>query len=209
MIFRISGTGCLGSLDLSPDQIMITLADIKSSSTIVEDLDWPFDFSLERAEDDFDWIQLKPTVPFTVVAGEGTGGAFLAYGIGELETLPLLHATSEGQSGRIAANLTEWLAILMAVPYWRDLLHFSDQGDLSEMRRTAVFMEKEYQEDYPDVPDARRRIMEVLPIPMLKDPIQVLHANVHATDCVVIAEDGYEYGSLFNKFKSSDNPSWR
>ena len=99
---------------------MITIAGIKSYPTVVEDLDWPFDFSLPRADDDSDWIQLKPATPFTVLAGEGTGGVFLAYGTGDLESLPVLHGTSEGQAGKVGSNLTEWLAILMAIPYWRD-----------------------------------------------------------------------------------------
>ena len=190
---------------------MITLADIQSSATTVEDLDWPFDFSFQSANDNTDWVKLKPTRPFTVIAGEGTGGVFLVYGTGAPETLPVLHGTSEGQAGRIASNLTEWLAILMAVPYWRDLLKFSGGGQLNEMRRTAIYMEKEYEyeDDYADLPDARQRIMATLPIPTLDDPIKVLHDNVHATDTVLVGDDGYEYESLFNTFKSSDNPNWR
>ena len=188
---------------------MITLSDIQSSAVTVEDLDWPFDFSLERANDDTDWIQLKPRRPFTLLAGEGTGGVFLAYGTGATETQPVLHGTSEGQAGRVASNLTEWLAILMAAPYWRDLLKFSGGGQLEEMRKTAIFMEQEYADDFPDLQDARRRIMNTLPIPALADPVKLLHDNVHATDCVLVAEDGYEYRSLFNTFKSSDNPNWR
>jgi len=188
---------------------MITIADIKSSPTVVEGLDWPFDFSLPRGDDDYDWIQLKPATPYTVVAGEGTGGVFLTYGTGDLELLPVLHATSEGQAGKVASNLTEWLAILMAIPYWRDLLKFSGGGDLDEMRKTAIFMEREYAEEYDELPAARQRIMDVLPIPTLDDPIKVLHDNVHGTDCVLVAEDGYEYESLFNRFKPSDNRNWR
>lgn len=188
---------------------MITIADIKSSPRVVEDLDWPFDFSLPRADDDSDWIHLKPETPFTVIAGDGTGGVFLAYGSGDVEVLPVLHGTSEGQAGKVASNLTEWLAILMAIPYWRDLLKFSGGGDLDEMRKTATFMEKEYAEDFGDLPEARQRIMDVLPIPTLDDPIKVLHDNVHGTDCVLVAEDGYEYESLFNRFKPSDNRNWR
>jgi len=69
---------------------MITLADIQSSATVVEALDWPFDFSLERANEDIDWIQLKPAVPFAVIAGDGTGGVFLVYGAGAPETMPVL-----------------------------------------------------------------------------------------------------------------------
>jgi hypothetical protein len=96
----------------------------------------------------------------------------------------------------------------MAIPYWRDLLKFSGGGQLDEMRKTAVFMDKEYADDFVDLPDARGRIMASLPIPTLDDPIRVLHDNIHATDCVLVAEDGYEYETLFNTLRSSDNPNW-
>ena len=64
-------------------------------------------------------------------------------------------------------------------------------------------MEKEYKEDYPNLADARQRIMAALPIPRIEDPIMVLHANVCATDCVPVSEDGNKYESLFNTFKAS------
>jgi hypothetical protein len=153
--------------------------------------------------------QLFPTTPFVVVAGDGTGGVFLAYGCGDTAFLPILYATSEGQAGRVASNLTEFLAILLAAPYWLDLLKFSGNGDLMEMRKTAMFMEREYAEDYPDLSDASRRIIKSLQLPQIDDPIKVIHDSVHATDCTLIADDGWHYDSLFNRFKSSDNPNWR
>ncbi|MBB3210701.1 hypothetical protein FHS27_006549 [Rhodopirellula rubra] len=188
---------------------MITLDDIKSNPAIVDDLDWPFDFSLERADDDTDWIHLKPNHSFTIVAGDGTGGVFIAYGQGAPESLPILYATSEGQAGKVASNLSEWLALLMAIPYWRDLLKFSGNGDLEEMRKTVPFMESEYATDFDDVPAARERIMNELPVPAVADPVQILHTNVHSTDCTVVADDGCAYETLFNSFKSADNPNWR
>lgn len=187
---------------------MITLDDIKQLPDVEDALDWPFDFSLPRAEREYDWIRLKPTMPFQVIAGEGTGGAFLMYGEGPPECLPILHATSEGAAGRVAANLTEWLGILIALPYWRDLLKFSGSGRLEEMRLAATFMEREYVEDYPDLPEARELILAQLSIPPLEDPIKVLHDNVHSTDCTLVAEDGAEWESLFNTFTPADNRSW-
>ena len=188
---------------------MITFADIASSQQLTDDLAWPFDFDLMRAADDSSWIKIDPEKPFTVVAGESTGGVFLAYGNGYENTLPILHATSEGQAGRVASNLTEFLSILMATPYWSDLLKFSGNGNLAEMRKTAIFMEREYAEDYPDLADARNRITSLLPIPQIDDPIMILHDSIHATDCTVVADDGWRYESLFNSFTSSDNPHWK
>lgn len=188
---------------------MITIADLNSSSELIEDLAWPFNFDLSRADENPSWIKLDPEMPFDVIAGESTGGVFLAYGTGDQDTLPILHATSEGQAGRVAKDLTEFLGILMAVPYWCDLLKFSGNGSLAEMHKTAVFMERKYTDDYPDLPGARNRIMSVLPIPDIDDPIKTLHDSIHATDCTLVADDGWRYESLFNSFVSKDNPNWR
>ena len=187
---------------------MNTLEQIMSHADVVEALDWPFDFSLTRADRDSDWIALKPPLPFEVIAGEGTGGVFIAYGEGVFESLPILHATSEGQAGRVASNLDEWLGILISIPYWRDLLKFSGGGKIEEMRLTKTFIEKEYEEDYPDLREAHDLILSKLHIPEIQDPIQVLHDNIHASDCTLVADDGWEYESLFNKFTPADNRNW-
>ena len=187
---------------------MITVYDFTSSDSIVEDLAWPFDFDVARPVDDPSWIKLSITAEFTVLAGDGAGGVFLSYGDGIVESRPVLHATSEGQAGRIAENLTSLLAMLMAIPFWRDLLKFSGGGNLSEMRKTATFMVREYDEDYPDLPAARERLMAALPIPKPHDPILDLHDAVHASDCTLVGDDGWQYESLFNTFVSADNPSW-
>jgi len=188
---------------------MIELKAIAASKGIVDDLNWPFDFSLKRANRNSGWIKLKPEAKFNVIAGDGTGSAFLAYGDGVVESLPILHATSEGQAGKIAANLAECLALLMALPYWRDLLKFSGGGKLKEMRTTATFMEREYEKSYPKLPDVRARLVKALRIPSIDDPIKTLHSNVKSTDCTLVAEDGTEWQSLFNSFVSRDNPTWR
>lgn len=188
---------------------MIALPDLKASASLVRDFDWPFDFVLQRANKRTRGLRLMPNLPFTVIAEDGMGGLFLAYGSGAVESLPVLHGTSEGQCGRVASNLDEWLAILLAVPYWRDLLKFSGGGQLELMRKTAIFMERDSKEELPDLPEARSRILDQLPIRRLDDPIKVLHDNVQTTDCVLVAKDGYQCRSLFGTFIPTDNPNWR
>ncbi|MGF1759970.1 hypothetical protein L4D76_18935 [Photobacterium sagamiensis] len=186
---------------------MIKYSDLQSAD-IADALGESFDFELCRANDDSSWIKLDPNLPFTVLAGEGSGGVFLAYGNLELEKRPILFASSEGQAGKVANNLPEFLALLMAIPYWFDLLKFSGNGDLSEMRKTALFMEPKYCEDYPESSEARELIQSHLALPEIEDPIAVLHACVNSTDCTVVADDGWKYETLFNSFVSSDNKSW-
>lgn len=81
---------------------MIRLAELKASAQVIDDLAWPYDFDLDRVDADRLGFTFSPSMTFHVLAGDGTGGVFLAYGEGSPDHLPVLHATSEGQAGKIA-----------------------------------------------------------------------------------------------------------
>ena len=167
-----------------------------------------FDFELCRANDDTSWITLEPNSPFTVIAGEGSGGVFIAYGDSKLEYRSILFVSSEGQSGKVGNNLPQFISMILAIPYWLDLLKFSGGGDLSEMRKAARFMELEYKEDFPELSADILKIKSRIRLLVIEDPIELLHSCVHSTDCSVVADDGWKYETLFNSFVSSDNKSW-
>lgn len=186
---------------------MIKYSDLQLEA-LEEKLGDTFDFELCRAKDDSSWIKLEPDSPFTVIAGEGSGGVFIAYGDSKLEDRSILFASSEGQSGKVGNNLSQFISMILAIPYWFDLLKFSGGGDLSEMRKTAKFMELEYREDFPELSADIREIKSQLKLPVIEDPIELLHSCVHSTDCSLVAVDGYKYDTLFNSFVSSDNKSW-
>ncbi len=186
---------------------MIAYSDLKSP-TVSKELAWPLDFDVSQTKEDMSWVKLSPNQPYKLLATEGSGGVYLAYGDSILEKRPILYASSEGQSGKIANNLTEFLSILMAIPYWFDLLKFSGNGSLKEMCKTACFMEKEYNEEHPELQHIIKSITKYLNIPDLENPIEVLHNRVNATDCTLVADDGWKYETLFNSFTSSDNPDW-
>ena len=188
--------------------MMTTLDDLQRSQPATHDLALHFDFDLGRAARDSSWIKLVPQQAFMVVAGDSTGGLFLAYGDGEIERRPILYVSSEGQAGRIASNLAELLAMMMALPGWHDVLKFSGDGNLEEMRRTARLIEQDGADD-DELPAATQRIVAAFPLPAIADPVKLLHDCVHASDCNVVADDGWPYESLFGHFKSSDNPFWK
>ena len=187
---------------------MIKLSDITGSNTISDDM-CSTDFNVYRASHDYSWIKFESKDDFVVLAGEGSGGAFLAYGSGEVEVRPILHVTSEGSAGKIASNLDELLGILVSLPFWQDILKFSGNGDLNEMRKTAAIMQREYEKEYADILEACDRLRDALPVPPLPDAVQTFHDAIHGTDRRIVAQDGYCYQSLFNCFKSSDNSNWR
>lgn len=186
---------------------MIKLTDLQGSRSIIDDLAEAFHFDIDRASRDYSWIKLTPEHRFLVIGGESTGGAFLSYGSGDFDQMPILYVTSEGSAGKVASNLSEFLGIIIALPYWEDLLKFSGGGDLVEMRKTAELAFENYEEE-EIVTSARMRLMKVLDIQEISDPIGLLHRNVHTTDCTVVAEDGWRYEVLFNKFTSDDIRRW-
>lgn len=178
------------------------LTDLSGSKEIVDDLACAFDFDIDRASQDYSWIRLTTEHRFIVVAGESTGSAFLAYGNGDFDQMPILYVTSEGAAGKVAANLGEFFGVLVTIPCWQDLLKFSGNGDLAEMRKTAKLLQHDVEDE--NVTIAKNRLTNVLGIKEIADPVELLHHNVATTDCTVVAEDGWRYESLFNKFTSDD-----
>lgn len=187
---------------------MIAFSQITASEAISDDL-FSTGFDVYRASHDYSWFELEPKIDCDILAGEGSGGSFLAYGAERIEWRPILHVTSEGAAGKAASNLDEWLGILVSLPFWEDILKFLGNGDLKEMRKTAVIMQHQYELKDADILEACDRLKAALPIPSLRDPVRTFHNAIHGTDCRVVAHDGSYFQSLFNSFKPSDNPHWR
>ena len=79
---------------------MIKLTDLQDSRAVIDDLAQAYDFDIDRASGDYSWIRLSPNHRFLVIAGESAGGAFVAYGDGDFDRMPILYVTSEGQQVR-------------------------------------------------------------------------------------------------------------
>ena len=145
------------------------------------------------------------------IAGEGAGGCFFLCGDGE--SRPVVFATSEGQAGRIAGNLTEALELIVGLPYWQDCLKFSAGGNLDEMRSAAARLELDLPQDYPQVEQQREELRRELGLSeaSVDDMLVRLHGSVAGTepDFLLLGPDGNAYDSLFNTFRVRDNPAWR
>jgi len=82
------------------------------------------DFELLNIDKGTDWITLSPNYSTEVIAGAGSGGVYVAYGEGEIEKRPILFISSEGQAGKLGNDLSEFVAMIIEIPYWFDLLKF-------------------------------------------------------------------------------------
>ncbi|PML82132.1 SMI1/KNR4 family protein [Enterovibrio norvegicus] len=176
----------------------------------VEILGWPFDFEIcEPYHLSKEWPILI-SEELIVLAEDGSGGAYAILSNIDPEESSVIFLSSEGQAGKVAANFTEFLAVLTVIPFWRDLLKFSAGGELEEMRKALPYLKEELLEDEPEISQKQLFISKTLNLPIISDPIQVLFESVKEGAGIEIkANDGYCYESLFNAFSVSDNRTWQ
>lgn len=109
------------------------------------------DFDI-RKRDPVEELALANGLPLTPIAGHGAGGTyFLCGGQGEPER-PVLFADSEGGAVLMAASLVEAVELIVQFPYWHDLPHGHDPGEL----------EAEYRDDDEDFDAVRAEAIAVL-----------------------------------------------
>lgn len=183
------------------------LAQIRGDGEVRDLLAGPFDFDVVVRDAATGWYPIDPERSAEVVARDGSGGLFILYGDDGM----LLHVTSEGQAGVIAANLREGVQLIVEYPYWHDLLHFSGGGKPEEMRRDAPLLEQKLIRSQPTINEHRLVIQERLGLVSRSDAIGALYHCVFELSRLVSVSDphdGTPFGSLFNEFTIASNPFW-
>jgi hypothetical protein len=185
---------------------MITLDQMRSNDAIIALLGEYFDFEAchEHQTELPDWIVIQADEVFNTIGSEGAGGVFL---LGS-SSQKILFVTSEGAAGCIANNLTELIQLFSAHPNWKDILHFSDNGQLKAMRDVPVYFEDSLLDDYPDIDEKRLQLLNHFNITPAADPVKNLHLCVSIFDAGALkirSRDDEAYESLFNHFTLDDN----
>ena len=183
------------------------LARIKASATCSRLLAGEFDFDVTVA-DPLEDVGLASGDDLEPIAGEAAGGSYFLCHSGAI-----LYASSEGQAGLIAADLTEALELIVTVPFWRDCLKFSGGGSLDEMLAATPRLAADWLEHFPQAQAQQTQLRNELGLrqPSQKEAVIRLHRAVESTDpeFILIDPDGVPYDSLFNTFQVDDNPEWR
>ncbi len=151
---------------------------------------WSFDFEVQDPDHDAIWFDTAPLQPFEVVAAKGSGCVYALTGMQR----HVLFVTSEGQAGIIAEDLNQCLELIVAYPYWEDVLRRSE-GDLEALRRIFRDGLEEFEEgaldDNPEIEEFR---------PLFPHPLY--HAvTLLGADVVVRTPDGYPSEPLVAAFK--------
>ena len=159
---------------------------------------WLGSLDVSFAADEEPWFTIDGVESPRQIGSDGSGGA--------LVLLPLrnvLYVSSEGRAGIIAGTLEAFVQLVVAHPYWLDILKFSAGGDLQEMRRAADALEATL-DDEDEVNEAREEIRGEA-----DDPVSSLYEAVAASDAIVRATDGSPFTTLFNRFNIDNNPMLR
>ena len=164
---------------------------------------WLGSLDVSFAPEQEPWFTIDGVESPRQIGSDASGGAFVL-----LPSQHVLYVSSEGRAGIIAESFEAFIQLVVARPYWLDILKFSGGGDLQEMRRAADALEATL-EDEADVKAAREEIRGRLDLPEPDDPVGALYEAVAASDAIVRATDGSPFTTLFNRFSIDDNPRLR
>jgi hypothetical protein len=153
------------------------------------------------APDEEPWFTVDGVESPRHIGSDSSGSAFVL-----LPSQNVLYVSSEGRAGIIAESFEAFIQLVVALPYWRDILKFSGGGDLAEMRRAADALEATL-DGKGEVNDAREDIRSALALPETDEPIGALYEAVAASDAIVRATDGSPFTTLFNRFSIDSNPT--
>ncbi len=106
---------------------------------------------------------------------------------------------------RRMCSFEAFVELVVARPYWFDILKLSGGGDLAEMRRAAESLL--YDEE--EINEAREEIRNSLNLDEADDPIGALYVAIAAPDAIARATNGSPSTTLFNRFSIDNNPMLR
>jgi hypothetical protein len=182
---------------------MTVTPEILRANKEIRDMLWRFDFVVvDNNEYGPAWFDAAPLEPFEIVAQRSTGCVYALTGAQR----HVLLATSEGQAGIMAASLQECLELVIAHPYWQDVLRVG-KGDLSEMRQVLrdriEQFEEEALDDNPEIEEFRPLLRAQLGLAEPRDPLKLLHhaVTVVGAKLIVRDSDGYPSEPLAGRFK--------
>jgi hypothetical protein len=165
----------------------ITVEALRANRLVCDLLGGPFEFIVCDGTCDPVWFTVEGC-DLQAVAEDGAGGVYVLVG----PQRHVLHVSSQKRAAVIARCLREALALVVACPYWRDLIRIT-AGNRDMMRCLAPHLERMALEECPDLDQYRNFLRSELCLASLPDPIGQLHRSVTALGWrfTVRAPDGH------------------
>jgi hypothetical protein len=175
------------------DQMPLDLQSLTANAQAVDHLGWSFDLNFAIEPREAAWFSVDGAESITQIARNGAGGVFA-----QLKgSSRVLYVSSEGAAGIVGDDLEAFITLAVACPYWHDVLNFSANGNLDEMRRAVSVLELKTVDD-EELEEASAYLKTELELPDLADPVGTLHRIVSGSNLIVRGPDGSPFGSLFN-----------
>ena len=107
-----------------------------------------------------------------------------------------LYIDPRGTVVYLGDDLREVLALVIALPYWPEVLSQCAGGELSSMREVARRLELEACDEVYALPAARQEQQDFLELPRLQDPVLRLHElALQEPPVIVSSPHGWRYQS--------------
>jgi hypothetical protein len=181
----------------------VSLSDITANPEIQEKIFSICDVDTVVDASEPTWFTVDGAADFSVIARDGSGGLFVV----TPSSARVIYASSEAAAGAIADDLVSLMTLIVTCPYWHDVLKYSRNGSLEEMRRAAPFLESSWLGDEEEFAEAREFLISELGIAEPPDLIGALHRAV-STRIDIRGPDG-PAESLFGRYTIDDNPFFR
>jgi len=170
------------------------LDQIINGNDLTKVFDKYFDFRIEDVSLLSDRWQLISESKVSVFGSDSTGSVFGVLGEGDIELLPVVYLSSEGQAGVIAKTIKEFIELIVFLPAWRDLIYSETEAEITQ---TAKEIEESMQEILPDLPCMKIKVSGLL---QLNDKLVIRNLAKVVNNAYlpkVWGDDGEEFGSLF------------
>lgn len=181
----------------------ISLSDIVANAEMQEKIFSICDIDVVVDASEGAWITIDGSTDFSVIARDGSGGLFVV----TRSSPRVIYASSEGEAGVIADDLASLMTLIVTCPYWQDMLKYSRNGSLDEMRRAAPFLESSWIGEEEEFVEAREFLASELGISAPPDLIGALHRA--ASTPIDVRFHGQPATPLFGRFTIDDNPFFR
>jgi len=155
------------------------------------------EFELGRAADGpVEPIHLDGDPPLEMVAGDGTGGAYLLVGAPGVPR-PVVFADSEGRGGLVATSLHDALVLVLGVPF--HVRYATDAGPDggAALRARLDRAQIDLLENWPEADVERARVRAALGLPELDDDrLATFRASCNDERHRPVSDEGNRYEPL-------------
>lgn len=199
----------------------VLLDKIRKSEDIQNILDLLYDFTLIQPTADSLKRGFSIDQPVLCIATDACGGTYALLGEGDDEKRPVLFVSSEGQAGVLAPCFNDFMALVLTMPFWMDVLKYSRGGKLPEMKKAFQLLNRESDADMNELLEddgdkrsyrtVQRWMFNTLELKEVGDPVERLYDAVFKSPGINCCgkKDKRQYTSLFSSYGTADNPLWK